>query len=209
MWLVWLAVTTANAEMPIPSYRAALVDEAWREVDALLEAGEQEKAIARAQAFQEQVTPDGSLEYLIGYAYRTTDKPIEARDHYEKAVALDPTLDEAWYDLGEIYLLEGRWEDGERCFAEVAKLVTTGQFAWLGPWRLAEIAAHQKDPAKFEEHVHEALKRGFSFRQIEDLPNWRRFYADPVMHDSIDKMVTVYGSTSTLEKLRQGAPPAP
>jgi hypothetical protein len=50
--------------------------------------------------------------------------------------------------------------------------------------------------------MKQALARGFSFRQIEGLPPWKGFYADPVMRDSIEKLITVYGTPETLETLR-------
>jgi hypothetical protein len=73
---------------------------------------------------------------------------------------------------------------------------------WMGPWRLAEVAANQHDADAFEDQMREALRRGFSFKTIAGLPNWQRFYADPVLHDSIEKLVTVYGDAKILDSLK-------
>src|SRR5678815_4650773 len=109
----------ARAEMPLPSYRAALVSETWNEVNQLIEAGLREEAAAKAEAFEATVTEDGSLEYLVGLSWRLRDDPKRAEQHYQRAVALEPDLVEAWYDVGEIYVMEGRYDDAEHAFGEV------------------------------------------------------------------------------------------
>lgn len=192
----------AWAEVPLPSYRDALVSEAWRNANELLEAGLPDKAAESAQAFEDAVAPDGSLEYLIGLSWYVRRDFAQATTHYQKALALDPTLGEAWYDLGELQLSSGAFDDARTSFQHVAELVTDGAHAYLGPQRLAEVAAHQHDPLAFETHLHEALRRGFSFRSIAGLANWRAFYADPAMQDSVTKMITVYGDEATLKSLQ-------
>jgi tetratricopeptide (TPR) repeat protein len=196
------AGAVALAEVPLPSYREALVSEAWRQSNELLEAGLPEQAAGSAQAFEDTVEPDGSLEYLIGLSWNVRREPTKAAAHYELALKLDPDLGEAWYDLGELQLAAGAFDEARASFERVTALVTTGSHAYLGPQRLAEVAAHQQDPHAFEKHLHEALKRGFSFRSIAGLENWRRFYADPTMQDSVTKMITVYGEETTLESLQ-------
>jgi tetratricopeptide (TPR) repeat protein len=193
----------ARAEMPLPSYRDALVHEAWTSANDLLEAGLLAEAAAKAQEFEDTVTPDGSLEYLIGYSWRLRDDNAQAEAHYSRALELNPDLPEAWSDLGELYLVEGRWDDAERAFHEVDRLVSTGPKSWLGPWRLAEVAAHKGDVNGFEAEMKVALERGFTFRMIKDLPNWQGFYADPKLHDSVEKLITVYGDAETLESLKK------
>lgn len=207
MWLLLAFLLDAHAEMPLPSYRDELVREKWHEVNELLESGRLDEAIARAEAFERHVAEAGSLAYLIGLAHRVQGRNDDARDHYERALALDPTLAEAWYDVGEIYVLERRLDDAERAFTKVTELVPEGDKSWYGPWRLAEVAAHKRDAAAFEQHMREALERGFSFRAIgvQDLANWHRFYADPALRDSIDKLLTVYSDPQTLESFRRAA----
>ena len=107
----------------------------------------------------------------------------------------------AWHDLGEILLQDSRFDEAAEAFAHVTELVDTGPKSWLGPWREAEVAAHQGRPEAFEKHMKLALQRGFSFRTIRGLPNWRQFYADPVMGPSVTKLVTVYGTPDILKSL--------
>lgn len=217
-WL--LLVGAAPAEVPFPSYREELAKERAREVNELLERGCRwerlvaafvcapgvvDAAVASVDSFQHTMFRDASLEYLAGLAYRYADDDTRARKRYEAALALDPESVEAWYDLGEIHLSAGRLDRAEQAFTEVAKRKTSGDNAWVGPWRLAEVAAFRHDPVAFEEHIETALERGFTFRHIAGLPNWRTFYADPVLRDTLDKLLTVYADPDVRESLE---PPA-
>ena len=170
---------------------------------ATCRADELHLAIDRATRFQREVTPDGGLEYLIGLAHRYLGDTAEAERHYRRATALRPDDQGAWNDLGEMHLASGRWAEAEVAFTHVARLVPEGPSAWIGPWRLAEVAAQQHDAARFEDHLREALRRGFTFRTIAGLPNWKGFYADPALSDSIEKLVTVYGDRAILDSLAE------
>src|SRR5690606_3485539 len=98
-------------------------------------------------------------------------------------------------------LVQGRYDEAKSAFEQVTRLISKGPGAVIGPRRLAEIAAHQGDAEAFETQIREALRRGFSFRDIAGLPNWQRFYADPRLQDSVVKMITVYGDRRVLETL--------
>lgn len=215
MWL--LLALTARAEKPLPSYRDQLARERWHEVNTILEQGcawqrllsamvcgegVTDAAVAHADAFQRVVFRDAGLEYLAGLALRYDGDDAGARRRYESALALDPTRVEAWYDLGEIALKEGRLDRADEAFGRVAALESTGERAWIGPWRLAEVAATRHDAVGFERQIKVALERGFSFRSIQGLPNWQAFYADPALRDTLDKLLTVYADRETLDSLR-------
>lgn len=198
----------AWGEMPLPSYREELARQRWREVDDLLTDGCQvdafpvrcvegipARAIAHADAWQRAVGPDAGLEYLAGLANRYSGQENEAIRRYRHAIALDPKRAEAWYDLGEIYQSRAALDEAREAFTQVALLRDTGDLSWIGPWRLAEVGALAHDPIAFERDLKEALRRGFTFRTIAGQPNWKTFYADPALHDALDKLLTVYGDT--------------
>lgn len=217
MSVLLLLASLAHADVPLPDYDRALARAEWVRVDRLLQRGcswdpsaekivcadEIHEAIARARAFQEIVLPDASLQYLVGLGYKYQGKDGRAKRAYRAALDLDPTLVEAWYDLGEILLAERDLDGAENAFRQVAGLLPTGDRAWLGLWRLAEVAAHRGDAATFEAQLKEALKRGFSFQTVRGLPNWKAFYADPALRDSIEKLVTVYGTRDVLESFAE------
>ncbi|MEM6925328.1 MAG: tetratricopeptide repeat protein [Myxococcota bacterium] len=213
MWIWW---AVAWADKPLPDLGPELARVEWRRLDAQLERGCQfaplqgvvtcrdgvaEAVIGRVDAFSRVVVRDAGLEYLAGLAHRYDGQSSRARRRYEAAVALDPTYDAAWYDLGELHLIGGRLDLAEEAFGRVAELVS-GDKAWIGPWRLAEVAATRGDPEAFEAHIKQALEVGFSFRDIAGLPNWRAFYADPRLRDTLDKLLTVYSTPDVRDSLR-------
>jgi tetratricopeptide (TPR) repeat protein len=213
----WLA---AHAEVPLPSYKEELIRERWAQVDAVLRdgcstdrfpvvcvAGVTDRAIALVDGFQRQVTRDAGLEYLAGLAHRYAGQDFRATRRLETAVELDPARVDAWYDLGELRLARGDTPGARTAFTEVARLRPRGELAWLGPWRLAEVAATERDAANFERHLEEALRLGFTFRHIAGLENWRRFYADPALRDTLDKLLTVYATPDIRDSLQPSPSP--
>lgn len=200
-WLGLALIVAGWAETPLPDYPEVAARAAARQVDALVEQGQYTEAIARATAWERGVRESAGLAWRIGRSHRFLDDPLTAERHLRRAVALDPTLAPAWGDLGDVYLAQGRFDEAAPCFERVTTLRPTGPGAAMGPRRLAEIAAWRGDPEAFEDHIREALKRGFTFREIAGLPNWQRFYADPGMRDAIGKMVTVYGDRAVLDTL--------
>lgn len=213
--ILMLALASAHAELPLPDYDRTLARARWHQVNAIIETAcgydmvqkgmacteDVGRAITLADDFQRTVMKDAGIEYLAALAHKLSGQQAKAKRRYRAALALDAELTEGWYDLGEILLVEGDFPGADDAFERVAALVPQGPRAWLGPWRRAEVAAHQRDIEAFELHMREALRRGFSFEEIRGLPNWRAFYADPDLRDSINKLITVYGTPSVLESL--------
>ena len=197
---------SASAELPLPSYKGAVVSGAWSDINRLIEADRLDEAIAAGDVFRSQVHNDASIAYLQGLAWRLKGDTEKAQAAYELALQLDPTLEEAWSDLGELHLLNKRYREAERAFVQVSELVPFGRYAWLGPFRLAEVAAFRGDAATMELQLGEALHRGFSFRTIQGDPNWIRFYGDARLRPTVQKMAGVYGGPEVLRSL-EGPPP--
>jgi tetratricopeptide (TPR) repeat protein len=211
--MIWLAV--ALAEQPFPAYDEIVVLKEWEKLDSLIEAAcsgpmgrgrlcapePLDEAIARGTTFQENVVADARIAYLVGLAQLQRGHRDAARKSFDSAVAQDPDRLDAWNDLGEMALEDGDLARAEEAFQTISVAIPHGSQSWLGPWRLAEIAAHRRRPERFEEQMRLALERGFSFRQIRGLPNWKGFMADPVMGPSVRKLLTVYASADVLESL--------
>ena len=212
---LWLGIALAAA--PLPNYGDSLADARWYAVDKVLsngcrfdptvsaiacDPGTTELAREMADDFQRIVTSSAGLTYLIGLSHRYDGHEAQAMTWYQRAIALDRDYEAAWYDLGELHLIGGRFDEAAEAFERVTVLVPEGPTAWVGPWRRAEVAAHQQQPEAFETWMRQALERGFSFRHIEGSPPWKAFYADPVMRDSLEKLITVYGTPETLRTLQ-------
>jgi len=213
---MWLALAlSAHAEVPLPDYDDIVVQRTWHRINSLIEAActggptvracskePLDEAIQIASSFQSQVIRDARIEYLLGLAYRSRGDQAEGERHLRNATLMDADRPDAWNDLGEIYLQDGRYEQAAEAFTHVSRLVDTGSKSWLGPWRQAEVAAHRQQPEQFEEHMKVALSRGFSFQLVRGLPNWKAFYADPIMRPSVGKLITVYSTPDVLESLQ-------
>ena len=225
-WFLLFCLLDASAEIPPPSYKAAVSRRAWHEVNQVLEHasrlaadeasmtpyGQPAKlspsttvkymeAIHLAERFEQQVVETSGLAYLIGLTWREMGHLENAEFHYRRSLKLDESGADAWYDLGEIFLAQSRFQEARDCFEHVSLLVTTGPNAWRGSIRLAEIAGHQKDAIRFEANIKEALRHGFSLHQIRGQPQWKTFYQDEVLRDSVQKLVKVYGDPSILKSL--------
>ena len=210
------ATSTATAKPELPSYSDALIERTWGQLNQRLEqlcqfdptaqavacTQDPQPLLEHVRSFQKHVVEDASLTYLLGLGERYRGQEALARRHYLRALELDPLHTGAWHDLGELYLIAGQFDRAHEAFEQVSKLHATGEACWIGPWRLAEIAAHRSDPSEFESQMKEAIRRGFSFRQIDGLPNWKRFYLNPDLRRVIDKMIRVYGTRETLESLQ-------
>src|SRR5688500_10926354 len=121
MWLA-LMLMLARAEMPLPSYREEMVREEWYAIDELIGAKLYEEAEKRGVALQRQAVEDGSIEYLVGRSWRLRDDPQRAEKHFRRALELAPDYATAWYDLGEVLLIRGEFEEAGEAFAKVSEL---------------------------------------------------------------------------------------
>ena len=227
-WILFLLLNGAQAEVPLPSYRDAMARSAWYKVNELIEhanhlASEElsnvpsgkevtlsprvsEKyleALQVAEAFESQVMETSGLAYLRGLTWRQMGDLKKAENHYRRSIALDKTAPDAWYDLGEILFIREQYPEARQCFEEVSLLLTTGPNAWRGPIRVAEVAGYQGDVASFEANIREALRRGFSLHQIGNQKQWKTFYQDDRLRDSVQKLVRVYGDPSILKSLAE------
>ena len=191
----------SHAETPLLSYRQALLTEVWHEVNEMILQEHYTPALQRAESFQRDVTEDAALTYLMGESYRRLRQPKKAEKAFRRSLQLEPSRQDAWYDLGEVLLEQQRLNEAKIAFERVAELVDEGPKAWIAPFRLAEIAAAQQQPALFEEQLRKALSLGFSFQTVAGLPNWQSYYRDPIIHDSLSKLVTVYGSSEIQRSL--------
>ncbi|TNE91331.1 MAG: tetratricopeptide repeat protein [Deltaproteobacteria bacterium] len=199
--MLLLLASLAFAELPLPSYEDELSRIAEREISRLMERGEVDEALAVAARFRTHVTDTAHVAYLEGLIHNRSGSLDAAEAAYRRSLRLRQDLPEAWYDLGEILLVKGEYAEAAECFSQSSALYPSGPESWRSPLREAEAAGHLRHPEDFERHLKRALERGFSFREIEGLPQWQTFYADPLLKDPLTKLVTVYGRPETLHSL--------
>lgn len=197
--LLLLLLSTAAAVREPPDYRAELHRSAAARVEALAQEGRLSEAVEFAERFQETVEPSAAVEYEVALSCRAAGRDREALAHYDRALGLDPAHAAALYDRGEMLLVLDRIEEARRDFREAARLRPDH---WAVHFRLAEMAARDRDPAAFEAHLTDALGHGFDFRAVIEDPNWRRWAVDPTLGPVIEKLIVVYSDEKLLDTLR-------
>lgn len=220
-WPLLLAWNAA-AELPLPSYKEEIVVAAWYDIDRRItrsctwqkhdqpgvgtplrcDTDALREAVTRADHVIAHISDDARLHYLKGLAWRYADDSDKAEAAYKAALTRDDSRAEAWLDLGELLASQRRWEEAEDAFTRVTELLPAGPGAWFGWLQRAQVAAHLGKAEAFESHLREALRHGFSFRTITGQPAWKAFYADPQMQASVERLISIYGSTEILESLR-------
>ena len=200
-----LLLASAIADLPPPDYGRQLVAEAAARLEDLNDQGRYADAVQLGDEFQEQVIAAADLEYEIAYAWNALGERERARRHFRRAVDLDPEHAASWYDLGELFLIDGSLDEAERAFEHAAR---TRPDHWAGPFRLAEIAARRGQPERFEAQLRQALSTGFSFRVVVGDANWAGYYREPALRDVIRRLVTVYSDERLLDafELREPRP---
>ena len=201
--LAWLMLMgTAHSGVDAPDYRLELLDRVERETHRLLESGKPEQALEHIQTFRKEVTDEPRIAYEESLVLRHLGRTQEAFKLLETTLAKDNTLAAAWYDLGELQLMDDKLETAKSSFQHAADLTAEHPQGWAGPYRLAEVAGFQNNPADFEQHLEEALRRGFSMsRTIQGDPRWTGFMQQEALAMILIRLATVYGEESVLESL--------
>ncbi len=186
----------AHAARVPPDYTEELVGRAAALAGRLNQEGRHAEAAQWGAEFQRHVLRAAAVEYEVGLAWYRLGRMDTAARHYRRTLEQDPTLAAAWYDLGEIRLIDWDLDDAEEAFARAAALRPDH---WAGPFRLAEVAARRGDATAFEAHLREALAAGFSFRVVLGDPHWVEYYRNPALAEVIRRLVTVYSDERFLQ----------
>lgn len=201
--MIWLlGVGLAQAELPPPDYRDAVLGSVEAQADAMIQAGDLGGALRLVQDFRTQVASDARLAYEEGLIRRLQGDSTGAERCYRVAVEQDPTLFFAWYDLGELLLQTGDLLGAEQALTQAYEQSAHHPQGWVAPMRLAELAAQKGDAAAFDIWLKEAVRRGFRFATIAGTPAWQGYFSDPSLREVIERLATVYGEEQVLDTLR-------
>lgn len=204
--MLWAAaLSVAHAELAPPDYRAALLASVEAQADALIDQRRYDEALALVGDFRERVADDARLIYEEGLIYRHKGELDWALQRMEAAVAQDPGLGFAWYDLGEVRLLLGLRPAAAQAFSQAVPLTAEHPSGWVVPLKLAEMAAQDGDAAGWDQWLRESLRRGFTLSQVADHPawaaQWRAHATDPELTDVLEHLARVYAEEAALRRI--------
>lgn len=190
------------AAPPPPDYRAEVVSQAVRQLEALQAAGELDVVVREGTRFQEHVEPAAAVAYEVALAENRRGDLEAAMRRYDDVLTLDPDHAAARYDRGELHLSNG---DDAAARADFLAAAAAHPEHWVVHFRLAHLAGRAGDARGLEDHLTEALRHGFSFRTISADPTWRAWMRDPALGSVIARLIVVYDDESLIEELR-GSP---
>ena len=198
--LVALALQLNVAIIPAPDYRGSLIDRVIEETERSIAAGNALNALHRLEAFRREVADSPKLMYETGLIHRLLGNNGRAEPLLVEATSGDPNLAAAWYDLGEIYLIQRELSDAMVAFSNASDLTEEHPSGWAGPYRMAEVAGLQNDAVIFEQSLEQAIDRGFPLSDvIAGDENWGSFFEDRDLGDVLMRVISVYGFPSVLE----------
>lgn len=200
--LLSLLASPAQAELPPPDYKDAVLGSVEAQADARIQAGDLDGALKLVTDFRAQIATDARLAYEEGLIRRLQGDLAGAERCYREAVEQDPELFFAWYDLGELLLQLGELDGAEQALSQANAQSERHPQGWVAPMRLAELAAERRDPQAFDQWLKEAVRRGFRFATIAGTPAWRGYFEDPGLREVIERLATVYGEEVVLDSLR-------
>ena len=199
MWLL----PVAWAELPPPDYRDALLSAAEAEADLRIAEGDLDGAHDLVTRFRERVEDDARLVYELGLIARLRGDAALSERLVRQALEMDPELGFAWYDLGELLLLDGDLREAQLAFERAAALTADHPNGWAGPFRLAELAGLQGDVEAFDRELKVAVSRGFQFKTVVGDPTWTGFLEDPALGEVLERLIVVYGEEHILPGWRE------
>jgi tetratricopeptide (TPR) repeat protein len=195
-----MLATALAAPPPPPDYRAEVVGQAVRHLEALQAAGQLDAVVREGERFQEHVEPHADVAYEVALAEnRRSQGGRAAMEAYDAVLDLDPSHAAARYDRGELHLSAG---DAEAARADFLAAAEARPDHWVVHFRLAHLAGLAGDARGLEDHLTEALRHGFSFRTITADPTWRGWMRDPALGSVIARLIVVYDDESLIEELR-------
>lgn len=83
--------------------------------------------------------------FNLGYVLQLAGRHGEAGPAFERALALDPSLDRAWYGLALVWIEAQRWQEAAEALERNTALQPLGPYGW---YRLAQVWLAQGEAGK-------------------------------------------------------------
>ena len=153
---------------------------AWRDgvlcAELQVRLGQIEAALQGLNTLLETRQDNGELHYQVGILYQAQGAGAFALKHLERAVQLEPADSRARLALGELYLQQARFEQGEQQLSKALQVAPSARAhlglaeCMRGLYRFEEALSHLKQAAEIEpNHLRALTELGSLALQFGDL----------------------------------------
>ncbi len=119
--------TNTNGEDNPSDYKAELAN-----AKSLFQNKDYAKAASICESIIKKHPNDASIHFLLGASRQKMLRNQEALVSYQQAVALDPTMDKAWQQIGFIYRDRMDYQNAENAFIQATKIDSGSGASWQG-----------------------------------------------------------------------------
>jgi serine/threonine protein kinase len=119
--------TNSNGDDNPVDYKAELAN-----AKALFQNKDYAKAASICESIIKKHPDDPSVHFLLGASRQKMQRNQEALVSYQQAVALDPTMDKAWQQIGFIYRDRMDYQNAESAFIKATEIDSGSGASWQG-----------------------------------------------------------------------------
>ncbi|MFW9853622.1 MAG: tetratricopeptide repeat protein [Candidatus Thorarchaeota archaeon] len=83
---------------------------------------ENEKAIALLEEALDTFTHNPELHRMAGLVYSNLGDHSKAIEHFKKALTLEPSHHQTWWNLGNVYEMKGQFKDAKHAYDQAAEV---------------------------------------------------------------------------------------
>ena len=155
------------------------------------------------RSFEDTVFASARIRYELGLQYYQSGDVVAAEMQYQEALKVDPAYVPALYDLAEILLMRGDISTAKQHFMTLQQ---AGPH-WVVSYRLAQIAARERDTKQMEVYLKRALREGMPSQiLVDDKVQWRSYVQVPEIGRSIELLLSALGHDSIWNEIRSAKP---
>ena len=152
-----------------------------------------EKKSAVLQNFEETVFESARVHYELGLQYNQQGNITMAEQQYSASLSIDSLYIPALYDLAEILLLRGETTEAKQHLLRVQQQGSH----WVVSYRLAQIAASEKDTTLMEQNLKRAMREGMPSQVLlDDKVQWQPYLSNRAVSLSMELLLSALGYES-------------
>jgi tetratricopeptide (TPR) repeat protein len=198
LWTLSFAFAEPLSDLSI-SLDTEIEDQLLRNLQGLDDADK----ITVVQNFEQTVFASARIHYELGLQYNQQGNITMAERQYRASLSIDDAYIPALYDLAEILLLRGDTKEAKLHLLTLQQ--QQGQH-WVVSYRLAQIAASEKDTAVMELNLKRALREGMPSQVLlDDKAQWQIHLANRTVALSMELLLAALGH----ESIWNGIKPVP